>query len=91
MPARGTAQLRIAGQVGIVPGEAGVQAEADFAVPWARALAHIATVLLAAGATPAHLVMLRVHVTDIGEFTQNGPAVGEAALRSVPLRPRREC
>jgi enamine deaminase RidA (YjgF/YER057c/UK114 family) len=76
--ARGATQVRIAGQVGVVRGEPGVAADADMGVQWGRALANLVTVLRAAGGQPEHLIMLRVYVTDIGEFNRAGAAVGKA-------------
>ena len=76
--ARGATQVRIAGQVGVLPGERGVAADADMGVQWARALANVVAVLQAAGGRPEHLIMLRAYVTDIGAFNRAGAAVGKA-------------
>lgn len=81
--ARGTTQVRIAGQIGVVQGESGVAADADMGTQWARALANLATVLRAAGGQPEHLIMLRAYVTDIGEFNRAGAAVGKAWAESL--------
>ena len=76
--ARGGTQVRIAGQIGIVRGEASVAADADMGTQWGRAMANLVTVLRAAGGQPEHLIMLRAYVTDIGEFNRAGAAVGKA-------------
>jgi enamine deaminase RidA (YjgF/YER057c/UK114 family) len=76
--ARGATQVRIAGQIGVVRGEPSVAADADMGVQWAQAMANLVTVLRAAGGQPAHLIMLRAYVTDIGEFNRAGAAVGKA-------------
>ncbi|MBK8765997.1 MAG: RidA family protein [Burkholderiaceae bacterium] len=76
--ARGGTQVRIAGQIGIVRGEASVAADADMGTQWGRAMANLVTVLRAAGGRPEHLIMLRAYVTDIGEFNRAGAAVGKA-------------
>lgn len=81
--ARGGAQIRIAGQVGHAPGEASVDAAADFGLQWARALANVVTLLRAAGAAPENLVALRVYVADMAEFKSNGPAIGSAWAESL--------
>ena len=76
--ARGSTQIRIAGQIGVVRGEPGVAADADMGAQWAQALANLVTVLRAAGGQPEHLILLRAYVTDIGEFNRAGAAVGKA-------------
>ena len=76
--ARGATQVRIAGQIGVLPGAASVAADADAGAQWAQALANLVTVLAAAGGRPEHLVMLRAYVTDIGEFHRSGAAIGKA-------------
>lgn len=76
--ARGATQVKIAGQIGVVPGAASVAAEADAGVQWAQALANLVTVLKAAGGRPEHLVALRAYVTDIREFHAAGAAIGKA-------------
>lgn len=76
--ARGGSQVRIAGQIGVRPGAAGVAADADAGAQWAQALANLVTVLSAAGGRPEHLVALRAYVTDIAEFHQAGAAIGKA-------------
>lgn len=76
--ARGATQVRIAGQIGVRPGESSVAKEADAGTQWALALANVAAVLAAAGGRPEHLVMLRAYVTDIGEFHAAGAAIGKA-------------
>ena len=76
--ARGSTQIRIAGQIGVIRGEPGVDTNADMGEQWARALANLVTVLRAAGGQPEHLILLRAYVTDIGEFNRCGPAIGKA-------------
>ncbi|MFA7506425.1 MAG: RidA family protein, partial [Burkholderiaceae bacterium] len=76
--ARGTTQIRIAGQVGKVPGQASVDPAADFGTQWALAMSNLVTVLRAAGAQPEHLVMLRAYVADMEDFRKNGAAVASA-------------
>lgn len=76
--ARGGTQVRIAGQIGTLPGAAAVEAGADAGTQWARALANLVAVLAAAGGRPEHLVMLRAYVTDLGEFHRDGAAIGQA-------------
>ena len=76
--ARGATQVRIAGQIGVVRGDASVAADADMGTQWARAMGNLVTVLQAAGGQPEHLIMLRAYVTDIGEFNRAGAAVGKA-------------
>jgi len=76
--ASGRAQVRIAGQIGTLPGARQVEPDADAGVQWGRALANLVAVLAAAGARPEHLVMLRAYVTDLGEFHQAGAAIGQA-------------
>ena len=81
--ARGGTQIRIAGQIGLLPGTSSIEAGADFGTQWARAMANVVTVLRAAGATPQHLVMLRAYVKDMAEFNQSGPAVGSAWAQTL--------
>jgi enamine deaminase RidA (YjgF/YER057c/UK114 family) len=76
--ARATTQIRIAGQIGIVPGQASVDPAADFGTQWALAMANLVAVLRAAGAEPEHIVMLRAYVADMEDFRKNGPAIGSA-------------
>lgn len=76
--ARGGTQVRIAGQIGTLPGATAVETGADAGTQWARALANVVTVLAAAGGLPGHLVALRAYVTDIGEFHAAGAAIGKA-------------
>ncbi|MET0335060.1 MAG: RidA family protein [Rhizobacter sp.] len=81
--AQGTRQVRIAGQIGKAAGESAVNPGADFGVQWTHALANVVTVLRAAGGTAAHLVVLRVYVTDVAEFNQHGAAVGQSWSESI--------
>lgn len=76
--ARGGTHIRIAGQVGCLPEDMAVDAAADFATQWARALANVVTLLRSAGAAPEHLVTLRVYLTDMDDFRTNGAAIGAA-------------
>ncbi len=76
--ARGQAQVRIAGQIGTLPGATAVEEGSDAGTQWARALANLVAVLAAAGGRPEHLVMLRAYVTDVGEFHRHGAAIGKA-------------
>lgn len=81
--AKGTSQVRIAGQVGTVPGQHGVEANLDFGTQWTRALANVVAVVRAAGGEPTNLVALRVYVTQISEFNKNGPAIGQSWMESL--------
>jgi len=76
--AKGATQIRIAGQVGNVPGQSSVDPAADFGTQWALAMANLVSVLRAAGAAPEHLVMLRAYVADMEDFRTNGAAIGKA-------------
>ncbi len=76
--AKGASQVRIAGQVGTVPGQREVADNLDFGTQWTRALANVVAVLGAAGGAPSNLVALRVYVTRITDFNESGPAVGKA-------------
>jgi len=70
-------QIFIAGQIGWNP--ANSTFESDAFVDQARqALANIAALLGAAGATPAHLVRLTWYVVDKHEYLANLAAVGGA-------------
>jgi enamine deaminase RidA (YjgF/YER057c/UK114 family) len=70
-------QVFIAGQIGWNP--ANSTFESDAFVDQARqALANIAALLEAAGATPAHLVRLTWYVVDKHEYLANLAAVGGA-------------
>ncbi len=70
-------QIFIAGQIGWNP--ANSTFESDAFVDQARqALANIAALLAAAGATPAHLVRLTWYVVDKHEYLANLAAVGGA-------------
>ena len=70
-------QVFIAGQIGWNP--ANSTFESDAFVDQARqALANIAALLAAAGATPAHLVRLTWYVVDKHEYLANLAAVGGA-------------
>lgn len=70
-------QIFIAGQIGWNP--ANSTFESDAFVDQARqALANIAALLEAAGATPAHLVRLTWYVVDKHEYLANLAAVGGA-------------
>lgn len=81
--AKGSAQVRIAGQIGTIPGQRSIEGNVDFGTQWARALANVVEVLRAAGGKPTHLVALRVYVTSIADFNQNGPAIGQAWMESL--------
>lgn len=76
--ARGATQVRIAGQIGTLPGATSVEPDADAGMQWARALANVVTVLAAAGGQPGHLIALRAYVTDIREFHAAGATIGRA-------------
>ncbi|MFN5512069.1 MAG: RidA family protein, partial [Burkholderiales bacterium] len=76
--ARGTTQIRIAGQIGVVRAATGDPCDLDMGAQWAKALEKLVTVLQAAGGQPQHLIMLRAYVTDIDEFNRAGAAVGKA-------------
>ena len=76
--ARGANQVRIAGQIGTLPGATSVEPDADAGTQWARALANVVTVLAAAGGQPGHLIALRAYVTDIREFHAAGATIGRA-------------
>ena len=76
--ARGTTQIRIAGQIGVVRDSTGSITDLDMGAQWAKALEKLVTVLQAAGGQPQHLIMLRAYVTDIDEFNRAGAAVGKA-------------
>jgi len=76
--ARGSTQIRIAGQIGVVRSAAGDAPDLDMGAQWAKALDKLVTVLRAAGGQPEHLVMLRAYVTSIDEFNRAGAAVGKA-------------
>jgi enamine deaminase RidA (YjgF/YER057c/UK114 family) len=70
-------QIFVAGQIGWNP--ANSTFESDGFVDQARqALANIAALLAAAGATPAHLVRLTWYVVDKHEYLANLAAVGSA-------------
>jgi len=70
-------QIFVAGQIGWNP--ANSTFESDGLVDQARqALANIAALLAAAGATPAHLVRLTWYVVDKHEYLANLAAVGSA-------------
>lgn len=70
-------QIFLAGQIGWNP--ANSTFESDAFVDQARqALANIAALLTAAGATPAHLVRLTWYVVDKQEYLANLAAVGSA-------------
>jgi enamine deaminase RidA (YjgF/YER057c/UK114 family) len=81
--AKGASQVRIAGQVGTVPGQREVEANLDFGTQWTRALANVVAVVRAAGGEPTNLVALRVYVTQISEFNENGPAIGQSWMESL--------
>ncbi len=76
--ARGSTQVKIAGQIGKLPTESTIAAGTDAGTQWARALANVVAVLAAAGGRPDQLIALRAYVTDIGEFHSAGPAIGKA-------------
>jgi enamine deaminase RidA (YjgF/YER057c/UK114 family) len=76
--ARGTTQIRIAGQIGVVRDSMGNATGLEMGAQWAKALEKLVTVLQAAGGQPQHLIMLRAYVTDIDEFNRAGAAVGKA-------------
>jgi enamine deaminase RidA (YjgF/YER057c/UK114 family) len=76
--ARGTTQIRIAGQIGVVRDSTGNATDLEMGTQWAKALEKLVTVLQAAGGQPQHLIMLRAYVTDIDEFNRAGAAVGKA-------------
>jgi enamine deaminase RidA (YjgF/YER057c/UK114 family) len=76
--ANGAKSVRIAGQIGRVPGQAHIPAGTDAGTQWRVALENLVTVLKAAGGQPTHLVALRAYVTDIAEFNAAGPAIGAA-------------
>ena len=70
-------QIFLAGQIGWNP--ANSTFESDAFVDQARqALANIAALVAAAGATPAHLVRLTWYVVDKQEYLANLAAVGSA-------------
>jgi enamine deaminase RidA (YjgF/YER057c/UK114 family) len=81
--AKGASQVRIAGQVGTAPGQHGVEAGLDFGTQWTRALANVVAVVRAAGGEPTNLVALRVYVTQLSDFSENGPAVGKSWMESL--------
>ena len=81
--AKGSAQVRIAGQVGATPGQQGVEANLDFGTQWTRALANVVSVVRAAGGEATNLVALRVYVTQISDFNENGQAIGKAWMESL--------
>lgn len=81
--AKGSRQVRIAGQIGTKPGQRSIEENLDFGTQWSRALANVVEVLRTAGGTPTHLVALRVYVTSIADFNQNGTAIGQAWMESL--------
>lgn len=81
--AQGGTQIRVAGQIGRLPEQAAVEPGADFGVQWGRAMANLVAVLAAAGATPAHVLALRVYVTDLAQFNASGAAIGAAWAQTL--------
>ena len=76
--ATGTRSVRIAGQIGRLPGESHIASGTDAGTQWRVTLGNVVAGLKAAGGEPGHLVALRAYVTDIAEFTAAGPAIGAA-------------
>ncbi|MFN8700997.1 MAG: RidA family protein [Rhodospirillales bacterium] len=70
-------QVFIAGQIGWNPANSTFESDA-FVDQALQALANIAALLAAAGATPAHLVRLTWYVVDKHEYLANLAAVGGA-------------
>ena len=70
-------QVYVAGQEGWDPLTATFASD-DFAAQTRQALANVATLLLAAGAEPRHLVRLTWFVTSRAEYMAARPAVGVA-------------
>jgi enamine deaminase RidA (YjgF/YER057c/UK114 family) len=60
--ARGSTQVKIAGQIGKLPTESTIAAGTDAGTQWARALANVVAVLAAAGGRPDQLIALRAYV-----------------------------
>lgn len=65
----------MAGQVAKHPGDATVSEDADFVAQWALALKNVVAVVAAAGGRATDIVILRVFLTDIADFRDNGEAV----------------
>jgi len=70
-------QIFIAGQIGWNPATSTFESDA-FVDQARQALANIAALLAAAGATPAHLVRLTWYVVDKNAYLANLAAVGSA-------------
>jgi len=68
--------LHVAGQVGWTP--AGVFEQKDFPGQFDQALSNVVAVVRAAGATPEHIVYMRIFVTDLDAYRNNLSAVGAA-------------
>ncbi len=76
--AAGRSQVRIAGQIGVGPGQTEVAPGTDFGTQWARAMANLVTVLKTAGGEAQNLVVLRAYITDVDEFNRSGAAIGKS-------------
>lgn len=70
--------LRVAGQTGVAPGERHVEAGSDFGAQFTQALANVLAVVQAAGGAAEHIVSLRAYLTQIGDFNEQGAAIGAA-------------
>jgi len=68
--------LHVAGQIGWTP--AGVFEHKDFAGQFDQALSNVVAVVRAAGATPQHIVQMRIYVTDLDAYRNNLAGVGTA-------------
>jgi enamine deaminase RidA (YjgF/YER057c/UK114 family) len=73
----GTRTVRVAGQVGQLPG-ASVVVGLGIGEQWRLALANVVSVVKAAGGDIANIVSLRAYVTDVEAFRQAGPAIAAA-------------
>jgi enamine deaminase RidA (YjgF/YER057c/UK114 family) len=75
--AQGATTIRVAGQLARVAGEP-VRAGLSLGEQWRLALANVITVVRAAEADIANIVLLRAFVTDMAEFNAGAASVGEA-------------